>query len=133
MGEIINVRCKSCKREWQCFTGSGLLYGKKEHILAAFSEGERRHVESLFAASAIPAYDFQYRLAVCGHCHNVVAVPTLGMMDSEETYVGLCPLCGKKTKNFCPAEMEIELWCEDMACPVCKSQGLYTEEGGYWD
>ena len=133
MGEVINVRCKACKKEWQCFTGNGLLYGKKESVLAAFSEKERQQVHDLLAASEIPAYDFQYRLAVCGHCHNVVAVPVLRMVDSEETCVGLCPLCGEKTKNFCAEELSAEEWSEKTACPVCKSKALLVEEGGHWD
>lgn len=133
MGEIIDVRCESCKKEWRCFTGNGLLHGKKENVLVAFSEQERQRVESLLAASTIPAYDFQYRLAVCGHCHNVVAVPVLRAVDSEEICVGLCPLCGKKTKNLCAEEQSAEEWSEKTACPVCKSRRLQAETVGDWD
>jgi len=41
MGEIIKVCCNACKKEWRCMEGSGLLYGKKESIIGAFSERER--------------------------------------------------------------------------------------------
>lgn len=133
MGEIINVRCRACKKEWRCFTGNGLLHGKKESVLAAFLEKERQQAESLLAASAVPAYDFQYRLAVCRHCHNVVAVPVLRTVESDVTCVGSCPLCGEKTKNLCAEELSAETWSGKTACPVCKSRALLAEEGGHWD
>lgn len=133
MGEIINVRCKACKKEWQCFTGNGLLHGKKESVLAAFLEKERHQAECLLAASAIPAYDFQYRLAICGHCHNVVAVPVLRTVESDEACVGSCPLCGKRTKNLCAEGLRAEEWSEKTACPVCMRKALLAETGGHWD
>lgn len=133
MGEIINVRCKTCHREWQCFTGNGLLHGKKENILAAFSEERRSLAEGLIAKSGIPAYDFCYRLAVCGHCRNVVAVPVLRAADSEESCVGLCPVCGEKIQNLCREEQDVEEWTKKIACPDCKRKTLQAEEGGYWD
>lgn len=133
MGEIIHVRCKTCKREWQCFTGNGLLHGKKENILAAFSEERRQQAENLLFTSKIPAYDFQYRLAVCCHCRNIVAVPVLQSMDSEEACFGLCPLCGKETEALCAEEESAKAWSKKTACPVCKSRALQAEDGGYWD
>ena len=133
MGEVINVRCKACKKEWQCFTGNGLLHGRKEAVLAAFSEKDRQQAERLMAESRIPAYDFQYRLAVCGHCHNVVAVPVLRAVDSEDAVTDGCPLCGKNTKDLCAEEQSVEEWGEKTACPVCKCRRLETEEVGQWD
>ncbi len=133
MGEIINVRCKSCKKEWQCFAGNGLLHGKKENILAAFSDKKRQQAEDLLLASKIPAYDFQYRPAVCGHCQNIVAVPVLQSMDSEEACVGLCPLCGKEIKDLCTEAEGVKGWSKKTECPVCKSKALQAGDGGYWD
>lgn len=133
MGEIINVRCKACREEWQCFTGNGLLHCKKENILAAFSEEKRQQAERMIAESKTPAYDFQYRPAVCGHCHSVVAVPVLRASDSEEICVDLCPMCGEEIKNFCPEELSVEEWSQKTACPVCECRKLETEDGGYWD
>lgn len=133
MGDIINVRCKACKREWQCFIGNGLLHSKKENILAAFSGERRQQAENLLSTSKFPAFDFQYRLAVCCHCHNIAAVPVLQSMDSEETCVGSCPLCGKETQALCAEEESAEAWSKKTACPVCKSRALQAADGGYWD
>lgn len=133
MGEVINVHCKACKKGWQCFTGNGLQHGRKEMILAAFPAQDRQQVESLLAASMIPAYDFRYGLAVCVHCHNVVAVPVLRAVDSEDICVGRCPLCGEKTKSLCAEEQSAEEWSKKTACPVCKSHRLQTETVGDWD
>ncbi|MDE6601838.1 MAG: hypothetical protein K2K90_06690 [Lachnospiraceae bacterium] len=133
MGEIVNVRCKACKREWQCFTGNGLLHGRRETILAAFLEEDRQQAESLMEAGRIPAYDFQYSLAVCRHCHNVVAVPVLRVADSEETVTGRCPLCRKGTEDLCTEEQSVEEWSEKTACPVCRCRKMETREGGHWD
>lgn len=57
MGEVINVRCAACKKEWQCFTGNGLLHGRMEAVLAAFSEEERQQAERLMGAGPFPLYD----------------------------------------------------------------------------
>lgn len=133
MGEIIHVRCKSCKKEWQCFTGNGLMHGRKEAVLAAFSKEERQQAENLMGAAPVPLYDFQYKLSACGHCHNIVAIPVLRAADSDEVFVGKCPLCGKKTKSLCGEEQGMEKWSKKTACPVCKSRSLETEETGHWD
>lgn len=133
MGEIINVRCKACKREWRCLTGCGLLHGRKEAVLAAFSVEERPFVESMLAVEEIPVYDFGYRLAVCGHCRNVTAVPVLTLLDRDETYVGRCPSCGEKTQEPCPEEGSVEKWSEETACPFCNSRKLEVGEVGSWD
>lgn len=133
MGEMINVRCKVCKKEWRCFTGNGLLHGRKEGVLAAFSEDERKQAENLMGAATVPLYDFQYRLAVCGYCQNIVAIPVLRVVDSDEILEGKCPLCGKKTKNFCGEEQSTEKWSKKIACPICKSRSLEMEEIGHWD
>lgn len=133
MGEIINVRCEFCKKEWQCFVGNGLLHGKKENLIVAFTEERQQQAERLLASSKMPAFDFQYRIAVCSHCQNVVAVPVLRDIDSEETCVDLCPLCGKETEHLFTEEQSMEEWSKNTACPVCKRTALRTEDGGYWD
>lgn len=133
MGEVINVRCAACKKEWQCFTGNGLLHGRMEAVLAAFSEEERQQAERLMGAGPFPLYDFRYSLTVCGHCHNVVAVPVLRDVDSDEILTGKCPLCGKRTKSLCGEEQSVEKWSEKTACPVCKSRRLEAVEEGHWD
>lgn len=125
MGEIRSVECKACRAKWQCMEGVGLLYGKKENIIAAFSEHERAAIAARMESSKIPAYDFSFQLAVCSHCQNVVSVPTLAVGDGE-TCVGACPVCGKKTKK--PIS---EL--KRTACPVCKSKTLQARTEGYWD
>lgn len=133
MGEIVNVRCNACKREWRCLTGCGLLHGRKETVLAAFSAKERPLVESLLGVKKIPVYDFGYRLAVCGHCRSVTAVPVLTLMDRDAPYVGRCPSCGEKTKEPCPEEESMEEWIKEAACPVCNGTKLEVEEVGSWD
>lgn len=133
MGEIVNVRCRACNREWQCFTGSGLLHGKKENILAAFSEKRRLRAEELMAKSSIPAYDFRYRLAVCAHCQNVTVVPVLQALDGEEICVGLCPLCESEVRDLCAEEQSAGKWSKQTVCPNCGDRTLIAEEGGEWD
>ncbi len=125
MGDIIKVCCKACKKEWRCMEGIGLLYGKRENVIGAFSEQERAEVAAWMEKSKIPAYDFTFRLAVCNHCHNVVSVPTL-TVEEDETYIGNCPACGKKTRK------PIVEW-KRTACPVCKSRALEAETEGQWD
>lgn len=125
MGEIIKVCCKACKKEWRCMEGSGLLYGKRENIIEAFSERERAEVTVQIERSAIPAYDFTYQLTICHHCKNVINVPVL-VTGEDETYVGSCPACGRKVKLL-PLEPE------KTACPVCKSKALEAETVGHWD
>lgn len=128
----MHVQCSACGKIWRCITGNGLSYANKENIIQAFSQGERQRVTGLLASSEIPAYDFQYRLSVCGHCRNVVSVPALGLSETEEPYVGVCPLCGGRTGESCAGE-EIGAWSKKTACPVCGSMALRAEEAGCWD
>lgn len=125
MGEIKSLRCGACGAEWRCMEGSGLLYGKKENIITAFSGRERTEAAGRIEKSEIPAYDFSFQIAVCNHCHNVVSLPSL-IVGDEEPYVGSCPLCGKRAKKPI-SEME------GTACPKCKSRFLSEKIEGHWD
>lgn len=133
MGEVMHIRCGACSETWRCIMGNGLAYANRANIVAAFSEKDRENVEALLAASEIPAYDFRYGLAVCGHCHSLVSVPMVGLSADDEPYVGSCPMCGKKTKAFCTDEENVEAWSKKTACPVCKSRKLEVEEVSHWD
>lgn len=133
MGEIVNVRCGNCKKTWRCITGNGLAYADKAAIIDAFSEQERKKVETLLAMSEIPAYDFRYGLAACAHCRSVVSVPMVGLSADDVPYAGACPECGKKAQAPCPDMQDVEEWREKTACPVCKSRKLEIEKIGFWD
>lgn len=122
MGEVVHVSCGVCKKIWRCMTGSGLAYAYREKIVAAFQEKEWEKVTALMAMSEIPAYDFKYRLAACSNCHNVVGVPTLALSETDKPYVGLCPLCGERTKEPA-AEDNLEEWSQKTACPACSRAG----------
>ncbi len=132
MGEVVHVSCGVCKKIWRCMTGSGLAYAYREKIVAAFQEKEWEKVTALMAMSEIPAYDFKYRLAACSNCHNVVGVPTLALSETDKPYVGLCPLCGERTKEPA-AEDNLEEWSQKTACPACSSRRLEMTEIGNWD
>lgn len=125
MGQIMKVRCSVCRSEWECLEGSGLLYGKKENVVAAFAERERAEAAARIERSEVPAYDFAFRIMVCNHCQSAVSVPVLVTWDGE-TYVGACPSCGKKVRILV-SDME------KTVCPVCKSVALQAEPDGYWD
>lgn len=125
MGEIMKVQCDVCGAKWECMEGSGILYGKKESIIAAFSERERAQVAARIEKSEIPAYDFTYRIMVCYHCRSVVSVPVLVTWD-DETYVGACPSCGGKV-SVLVSDMEKSV------CPKCKSVSLWAKIEGHWD
>lgn len=125
MGEIVKVQCGVCRAKWECMEGCGLLYGKKETVIAAFSERERAEVSARIEKSRIPAYDFAYQIAVCSHCKNVVSVPVL-VTDEDGAYVGVCPVCGKGVESPGPD-------LESKVCPVCKSSALKAEIDGHWD
>lgn len=125
MGEIMDVRCSACGAKWRCMEGSGLLYGKKENIIAAFAQQEQPEVIAQIERSKIPAYDFNFRLTVCSRCKNVVNVPVLGTVEGE-THVGACPACGSRVEIL-TSELE------KTACPVCKNKALKVEEDGHWD
>lgn len=133
MGEVMHVQCGACKGTWRCAMGNGLAYADKKNIIAAFWEKEREQVETLLAKSGIPVCDFRYGLAVCTHCHNVVSVPALGLSEDDEPYVGLCPVCGRKTRTLCREEENVEAWSRKTACPVCKSMKLEIVDSSYWD
>lgn len=125
MGEIMKVHCGVCGAKWECVQGSGLLYGKKENIIAAFLEREQTEVAAQIGRNKIPAYDFAYRIMVCNHCRSAVSVPVLTTWD-DETYVGACPSCGGKVRILVSDQ-------EKTVCPRCKSVALQAEIDGHWD
>ena len=125
MGEIMKVQCGFCGAELHCMEGSGLLYGKKENIIAAFSEVEQAEVAARIERSKVPTYDFAYRIMVCNHCKSSVIVPVLVTWD-DETYVGACPTCGRNVRILV-SDME------KTVCPKCKSVALQAEPEWQWD
>lgn len=133
MGEVFHIRCDACGGIWRCIMGNGMAHANKANIVSAFSQKEQEKVETLLAASEIPAYDFRYGIAVCGHCHCLTSVPMVGLSADDEPYVGSCPQCGKKIKNLCADEENVEAWSKKTVCPVCRRKKLEIEEISYWD
>ncbi len=72
-----------------------------------------------------PLFLFNYRLAVCPECKDIVAVPFLRFLETGWEYVSPCPKCGGKA----------EVLEEDIpgVCPNCQKAGLEAEETGHWD
>lgn len=127
MGEILKINCDECREEWQCSVGCGLLHGWKENVIAAFEEPERTAVSRWMNEQQIPLYDFAYQTASCPHCNKLVSVPVVRGIDTDEVFVGKCPVCGETVQVFSQDEVE------QTACPVCGARALHGKEIGHWD
>ncbi len=63
--------------------------------------------------------------AVCRQCRNIMAVPVLRLIETDQAYVGRCPDCGRET----------EILEEDspITCPNCGAGEVEMQEIGRWD
>lgn len=133
MGAIVKVSCEHCGKEWQCAVGSGMFLGGRDEIANAFLEKEQKKVGRLLDSCGPFSYNFYYRSGICNCCKNVVSLPVLvcSGKDGEETYVGLCPICGKHARVMMKACYEGKK--AEEICPSCGSRGLFAKEVGMWD
>lgn len=125
MGAVVKVFCESCHTEWICHTGCGMQHGTLENVAPLFPKETADTLMQYVGDNESPAYDFGYRLAVCGHCAGIVSVPVLRLQDSGARYIGLCPDCGKAAR---PIRVMAKTHC-----PVCKKNTLKILETGRWD
>lgn len=124
MGEIRTITCKSCGREWELQTGSGLQYGRIEKAASVFPENLQRGILKSMSDMEVPIYDFAYRPAYCEYCCQLVSIPVLTPME-KQGFIGGCPICGRQA--------ELIQSVEQTPCPVCGEKALWEEETGTWD
>lgn len=125
MGSVNKITCGSCKREWQCMTGCGLLHARLEDVIREFPEETGREIAEQAGAEEFPLFDFAYRCAVCMQCRSVVGVPVLELPDQSKEYIGRCPICGGAAQPI--ADLQ------EAHCPICGKKTLEEEETGSWD
>ncbi|MCI8924814.1 MAG: hypothetical protein HFI45_12610 [Lachnospiraceae bacterium] len=125
MGVIVDISCRSCRADWQCMTGCGLMHGTLEHVADLFPDEMKQEILEYGKQAEIPLFDFGYRLAVCPDCGGMVSVPVVRMLETYQAYVGPCPDCGK------PVRLARDL--SKTACPVCHEKSLEVKETGCWD
>ncbi len=125
MGIMKEIRCPSCHRDWKAAVGHGRMHGKLDRAVEAFPEELQRKIRMDAGLGDEPLFLFNYRLAVCPECKDIVAVPFLRFLETGWEYVSPCPKCGGKA----------EVLEEDIPgiCPNCQKAGLEAEETGHWD
>lgn len=124
MGVIERVRCGSCGQSWECKTGCGMLHGKLDTVLDAFSEEIKQEVRKQVGQQMFPRFQFAYKPACCENCKAVVTVPVLELTKLDMKYIGGCRRCQSKIEPINVNEMR---------CPVCHEQQLEIEKVGMWD
>lgn len=125
MGQIVKITCASCKTEWECRTGCGILHGDLNRVAGLYPPEQCRKIRNYAEATKFPLFDFGYRLSRCLHCKQIGSVPVLKLTDEHTACVGTCSQCMQ----------EIEL-IEDIGlteCPVCHQKSLVEEPAGLWD
>ncbi len=125
MGVIVKVFCESCNAAWDCHTGCGMQHGALENVTSLFPKDTERILKDYAARNEWPMFDFAFQLAVCKNCAGIVSVPALKLFESDTSYVGVCPDCGKEVKLIkSPSRI---------SCPICKKSMLKSFETGRWD
>lgn len=125
VGQIVKITCTSCKAEWKCQTGCGILHADLARIAELYPPEAGREIREYARQTALPLFDFGYRLSYCASCNSIVGVPVLELEDRGGTYVGLCPQCLQET--------ELIGQTETAECPVCRQRMLKSEVTGLWD
>lgn len=125
MGEIVKVACSSCRADWQCITGCGIMHGTLESVVAIYPEDIRKEIKECVGDTMFPLYEFGFRLSHCEHCNSITSVPVLALPDIHKEFIGNCSKCGHKT--------ELIGTLESIPCPVCHKESLSAKETGMWD
>ncbi|MCI9465450.1 MAG: hypothetical protein HFI48_16585 [Lachnospiraceae bacterium] len=124
MGVMIRVSCGSCKADWQCRTGCGMMHGNLENAAASYPAEIRKEIYANVQGE-YPLFDFSYQPARCMYCRGIVSVPVLEAEDGKYRYTGVCEVCG--------GEVETIQDLSQTSCPVCGKMSLKEEEIGLWD
>lgn len=125
MGATIKISCTSCKTQWHCQTGCGIMHGDLKQVTTLFSEDVQKEIKTCIGKTMFPWFDFNYRLSYCKKCNNIESVPCLELGDAHIKFTGKCAKCRQKT--------QIIENIENHLCPVCHKKSLKTEETGTWD
>ncbi|MDE5932932.1 MAG: hypothetical protein K2H40_10700 [Lachnospiraceae bacterium] len=124
MGKISKITCKSCGRDWELFTGGGMLHGMLENVVADFPKAMQEGIYKSVEDMEFPVYDFSYQPAHCEYCCTIVCVPVFTPME-KKSIIGGCPVCGHEAKLIQNVA--------EAVCPVCGQKALQEEETGFWD
>lgn len=125
MGLIKEFRCSSCCKTWKIFTGHGKNHGILNQVLGAFPSDMKKEIIADIKGDLEPLFLFNYQTAVCHQCQSLSSVPVLRFLETEQSYMGKCPLCGGEAKIL-----------EDdshILCPQCQKESLSVQEVGHWD
>lgn len=125
MGEIVKVTCSSCRADWQCITGCGIMHGTLEAVAAIYPEATRKEIKECVGDTMFPVYDFGFHLSHCKHCSSITSVPVLKLPDNHREFIGNCGKCGHPT--------ELIESPESTPCPACHKETLSVRENGMWD
>ena len=125
MGKTLELTCPSCNEEWQLRTGHGLAHATLENVLGAFPKEVQEKILSDTASERFPAFDFQYRPAICATCRKPVAAAEITLHATGATYMAPCPDCGATVSFFEEGA--------DSPCPSCGQATLSIQDIGFWD
>ncbi len=127
MGMIQTLTCPSCHESWEITTGHGILHSTLERVLKAFPQDTQMEIRQEVQGQLAPIFYFNYRMASCGRCKNIVAVPVIEFPESGRSYTSFCPQCGTS------AELVILKEDASPTCPRCGTEALSVEDSGRWD
>lgn len=125
MGAIQEIRCPSCHGSWKIRAGHGRRHGRLDQVLKAFPEDMQKKILADAGRNREPLFLFNYRMAACPQCRNIVAVPFLRFLETGWTYVSPCPQCSG-TAEVLEEDLPI-------SCPRCQKEGMAVLEIGNWD
>jgi predicted RNA-binding Zn-ribbon protein involved in translation (DUF1610 family) len=125
MGRISKFLCPSCNKSWQTTLGHGIDHAVLENILDIFPPEIQKSILSDIEGGQIPAFEFNYRPAVCTRCRKVLSVPVIYLHRTKKTYSSVCPDCGN--------DVTIQSEDEKLICPHCQNSALSVEDIGIWD
>lgn len=125
MGIIQEFKCSSCHEIWKLRTGHGRMHATLKQVLKAFSPDIQKRILANINHEEEPLFHFNYCVAVCPKCKQLITVPVLTFFETGRTYISRCPNCNNIA--------EILKDDSNTICPKCQKVRLDMEELGHWD
>lgn len=125
MGTIREFECLSCRKAWKVYVGHGIMHGALNHVLKEFPASIQQEILSGMNGEQDTFFKFNFCVASCPACQDIVAVPVIDLLLTGQTYSSGCPECGSKV--LMPEEDS------GFMCPSCKESQLLARNSGSWD
>ncbi len=129
MGQIVDLKCKKCHKEYNAKLGIGLLHFNINNISKSFSKDVEDKIMDIAKNHKLEDYLFNNVLIKCDKCKKIYSKPYIKIKYDKDRvfeYGSECTYCGVKGKILDISKKE------DLICFDCKNL-FDVQIVGIWD